>query len=69
MDFKKDIKIFGSLNVTSKDFYNKSHLSVLGFCTIQKTNGIEENKYYGFISENLSHDSFFIKNYNMAFKK
>lgn len=61
MDFKQNIKLGGSLNETSKDFYNKTHLSVLGFCIIYKNNGFETRRYYSFISENLTHDSFFYK--------
>lgn len=36
MDFKQNIRIGGSSNETSRDFYNKSELSVLGFCVIFK---------------------------------
>lgn len=61
MDFKQNIKIGGSLNETSRDFYNKSELSVLGFCIIYKQDDQIKRKFYNFVSENLSHDSFFVK--------
>lgn len=52
----------GSNNETFRDFYNKTEVSVLGFCLIYKEDNEIKRKYYNFISENLSHDSFFVKN-------
>ena len=61
MDFKQNMKIGGSARETARDFYHKSEITLLGFCVYYKIQGVVKTKYVCFISENLSHDSFFVK--------
>ena len=69
-DFKENIKLGGGPREVSQVFYNKSQRTILGFCLIfkQKNEKKEETKvnYINFISEELTHDSFFVKK---CFKK
>ena len=62
MDFKQNFKLGNGPVETSHDFYYKKDISLLGFQVYKKTNGLLTKKNYNFLSENLSHDSFFVKN-------
>ena len=61
LDFKQNIKLRGSKVETSRDFYRKTEVTVLGFCIYYKTNGETYKHHVNYISKNLSHDSFFTK--------
>ena len=59
MDFKQIFKIFGGPVEVSQSFYNKFSVSYLGFMMIIKDSRNIRKKYYEFLSEVITHDSFF----------
>ena len=61
MDSKKNMRIGGGRVETSRDFYTKSEITILGFCVFLNKNNIVTKKQISFVSENLSHDSHFVK--------
>lgn len=62
MDFKQNFKIGGGPVEMSQSFYNKSSISCLGFCVIYKLSGEVQRTYYDYLSEVISHDSYFVIN-------
>ena len=62
MDFKQSFKIGGGPVELSQSFYNKSSVSCLGFMMITNSGGNIRRRYYDFLSEVITHDSFFVKN-------
>lgn len=62
MDFKQNLKLGGSSVESSRDFYSRPEVTVFGFCIYYYAGGNEPTKkYINFVSENLSHDSHFVK--------
>jgi hypothetical protein len=62
MDFKQNIKLGGSSMETSRDFYSKPEVSIFGFSVhYYDTNLHREKKSISFVSENLTHDTHFVK--------
>ena len=61
MDFKQNLKIGGGRVETSRDFYTKSEITVLGFCVFIRKNEKLIKKQISFVSETLSHDTHFVK--------
>lgn len=62
MDFKQSFKVGGGPVEISQSFYNKSSISCLGFCVIYKVAGEVKRSYYNYLSEVITHDSFFVVN-------
>lgn len=62
MDFKQNFKIGGGPVEKSQSFYNKSSISCLGFCVIYKVRGKVDRKYYNYLSEVITHDSYYVIN-------
>ena len=65
-DFKENIKLGGGPREVSKIFYEKSQRTILGTCLIfkqkNKKNEVETKfNYIDFVSEDLTHDAFFVK--------
>ena len=60
MDFKQNFILGKGPVETNYDFYNKEHVSCLGFCLIYKNNGVVNRKYFNYLSKILSHDSLFV---------
>jgi len=65
-DFKENIKLGGGPREVSQTFYTKSQRTILGMCLIFKQEN-EKNEvetkfnYIDFVSEDLTHDAFFVK--------
>lgn len=62
MDFKQNFKIGGGPIEMSQSFYNKASISCLGFCIIYKQHGKVRRSYHNYLSEVISHDSYYVKN-------
>ena len=61
LDFKQNFKIGGGPIETNQQFYSKKQISVLGFAIYYKDeNNIQQIRYVDFLSEILSHDTFFV---------
>jgi len=61
MDFKENFKIGGGPIETSRNFYEKTQISLLGFAIYYKdNNNIIQTQYFDFFSKILSHDSLFV---------
>ena len=64
MNFKENFKIGGGPNETSRNFYEKTQISLLGFAIFYKdNNGITQTQHFDFFSKILSHDSLFVIDY------
>ncbi|PVU85045.1 hypothetical protein BB560_007177 [Smittium megazygosporum] len=61
-DFKENFRIGGGPVEASSSFYRKKQISDLCFCIIYKEDGQIVRKYFNYLSENLSHDSFYAIN-------
>ncbi|PVZ96810.1 hypothetical protein BB558_007265 [Smittium angustum] len=61
-DFKENFRIGGGPVEASSSFYRKRQISDLCFCLIYKDNGQMTRKYFNYLSENLTHDSFYVIN-------
>src|SRR6185437_8223901 len=55
-DFKQNLKLGGSPNEVSQDFYHHSHINYLSFFVKTKSNGI----FFDFASEVLAKDAYFV---------
>ncbi|PVV00297.1 hypothetical protein BB560_005327, partial [Smittium megazygosporum] len=61
-DFKEKFKIGGGPVESNSSFYRKVQISDLCFCIFYKEDGQIFRKYFNYLSENLSHDSFYAIN-------
>ena len=61
MDFKQNFKIGGGPIEISQSFYNKSSVSCLGFMVVKNIDADIKREYFNYLSEIISHDSFFVK--------
>ncbi|PVU87854.1 hypothetical protein BB560_006425, partial [Smittium megazygosporum] len=61
-DFKENFKIGGGPVESNSSFYRKVQISDLCFCIFYKEDGQIFRKYFNYLSENLSHDSFYAIN-------
>lgn len=61
MDFKQNFKVGGGPVETSQCYYNKSSVSCLGFCVITRDEYGLKRSYHNYLSEIISHDSYFVK--------
>ena len=70
IDFKENIKLGGGLIETKKDFFSHQQILVLGLAIIYKKNNLTIIDYHSYLSNQLTHDSFFTGNcFNNFFNK
>ena len=62
VDFKQNFKLGKGPVETNRDFYYKKNISCLGFAIVSKENGKVKRKYINYLSNVLSHDSFYVNN-------
>lgn len=61
MDFKENFKVGGGPIETSRDFYNKSQISTLGFAIYYRDEANNlQIEYVNYLSNILSHDTLFV---------
>ena len=62
MDFKQNFVLGKGPIETNHDFYNKEHVSCLGFYIVYKKDNKLQREYYNYLSSILSHDSLYVAN-------
>ena len=60
MDFKQNFVLGKGPIETNHDFYNKEHVSCLGFYIVYKKDNKLQREYYNYLSSILSHDSLYV---------